>query len=813
MGTPYIDSYYSVLSRAAEEAYEHGVVVVVSAGNHGNIPLVMGDFASTNNAITVGATDTSARKGYMTTFSSRGLADGVRLKPDFSAPGGNMLAAAAGSGVGVMSTSGTSFSCPFASGAAALLLERCPECSPFAVKALLMNSAARNIKYHLGKDIAAPLSWSGNGELQIMQSLSAGLWAYSVQDVQPSFSLGLINAFEDVTINRTLRLRKLLDEELLVTIRVQYRDPAMSDVLKVQVEKTSLHWSSPCGDKTDIDISFIVSAIRAPDNYLTSSGRAANDPKNLDALEFDGWIVIEYISTNRMMTEHTKDISVPFHSVIRKASDLMLMDNKALPHIHKGTRDINVDLFNNGIGTAQVDVFELLYVSEDDPEAKEGSDKPSADFNYIGYRSLPGGRPGCDYVLEFAFHLWEKHRRLVQTQLRVHFDIDLDNQTDYHLANRGQEYDDTEVSECRILKAGETVWKCTGFAPDHGTNSATTILRTCSNDVGIDNTQNCTINISFASYGYPNERVAADEIGFISIRVPAPILSAPSYDVPGGNALMAISVTATENITADMVDKPVGLLLVTNGWRSHDRTGSATEKSEVVALTFRGEPLPHEKTPDVLIYPVATDLSGPGCTWSDKPKPCDLRRELEVEHNVLSDWSDVEETPVPSRHLEVCNENSIPRSAVRALPPWELISSTTHTPSMSPLSLPSQSPSLAPYSPTLIPTSTPSTHPTVLPTALPSEGPSPFPIVVPTSVPTHLPTPAPTDVPSNTPSRVHSHPPSESPSGSQSDPSIGPPSSGILQANQRDGPLISSDCVRPSLAAFILSGATVLLSL
>ena len=807
MGTPYTNSYYSVLSRAAEAAYENGVVVVVSAGNHGNIPFVMGDFASTNNAITVGATDTFVRKGFMTKFSSRGLADGVRLKPDLSAPGGSMVAAAAGSGTGVMATSGTSFSCPFAAGAAALLLERCPECSPFAIKALLMNNAARSIKYYLGKDIAAPLSWSGSGELQVVQSLSADIWAYSVQDVQPSFSLGMINTFEDITINRTLRLNKLLDEDLFLSIRAQHRDPKMATVLDVQVEKTSLHWSSPCGDEIDIGISFTISAMRAPDNHLTSSGRAANDPTNLDEHEFDGWIVIEYVSTDQTPTGKVKDIAVPFHSIIRKASDLIPMDNAVLHFIEQGTHDIDVNLFNNGVGTAQVDVFELLHISGDDLEAKEGSDKPSADFNYIGYRSIPGGDPNCDYVLEFAFHLWEKHRRLVQTQLRVQFDVDRDGEIDYYLANRGQEYHDTEFSDCRVLKAGETEWKCAGFAPDHGTNSATTILRVCSNDVGIDNMHNQTISVSFASYGYPNERMAADETGFIAIRVPLSTLSVPSYDIPGGNTLMTMTVSATEKVTTNTADAPLGLLLVTNGWRSKDRTGAATERSEAIALSFREEPQPEELTPDVLDHPLATDLSGPGCTWSYKPNQCEVRRELQHGQLFPFNWNDMQEKRPHPRSLEVCQENNVPRSAARSVPPWGLVALATYAPSQSPSAISSQSPTLSlllssSSYPPMRSSSTPSIGVTIPPTAIPSLA-SEFPSRIPTHQPMDLQTRAPSTVPSNAPSFAYSDPPSESPSGSSS--------SEILAANERENPFVTSKSWRPSLDGPIIFGVAILL--
>ena len=51
------------------------------------------------------------------------------------------------------------------------------------------------------------------------------------------------------------------------------------------------------GARKDIEVSFRVSALRAPNNHLTSSGRVANDPTTLDAQEFDGWIVIDPLTS------------------------------------------------------------------------------------------------------------------------------------------------------------------------------------------------------------------------------------------------------------------------------------------------------------------------------------------------------------------------------------------------------------------------------------------------------------------------------------------------------------------------------------
>jgi hypothetical protein len=801
LGTPWSGSFYSVLAQAAEEAIRMGIVVVISAGNNGNIPFVMGQVGGTHNAITVGATDTASRQNVMATFSSRGLGDGVRLKPDLSAPGGSLIAASAGSGRGGSETRGTSFSSPFVAGAAALILEKCPTCSPFAVKALLMNNADRDVRYFLDDELLAPLSWAGNGELQVLGSLDAGMWAYSVDDVQPSISLGVINAFEDMTITRTIRLTKMVAEDLRVHVRTQIRDPdkAAANVIRVTASPSVFDWSGACGDEMDVDVQFSIFSLRAPDNRMTSSGRVANDPTNLDLNEFDGWVVIEYqqgqtlaasiiptsndleferntssieeastdtpveknassiqeassdipVETNASSIKETggeirfdsnsssieqtsvvfgspKDIAVPFHSIIRRASDVV-SDSSVLPSLDRGTQNVEVNLFNNGAGDALIDVFELLHISSDDGESLRGSERPSADFNYIGYRSVPGIRPNCDFVLEFAFHLWENHRRLVQTQLQVRLDLDLDGQTDVILANRGQAFHDTQFSDCRILQSGSTQWACSGFAPDHNTNSATTIIRACSNDLGITDEE--VVDVSFLAFGVPSVSIEADRVDFRSLRLPSGSLSAPSYDIPPGNTLRSISVTAAEQLPTP--GGPLGMLLVTSGWRDMSNTGAASRRSEVVPLVFADEPLPTEQTEDVLAHPVVTDLVGPGCDWTELPEECPVeRRMLSSSLSLpLHPVTDISDLAGQGRHLqdvdENCPENRIPRITAVTLPPSERVPIPTYPPSIAPTSLP-----------------------TTAPTETPSAAPSPVPSVAPSDRPSTSPSRAPTDMPS-----------------------------------------------------------------
>jgi hypothetical protein len=437
----------------------------------------------------------------------------------------------------------------------------------------------------------------------------------------------------------------------------------MEAVLQIDPDLISFIWSRPIGDTRDIEINFDIVATKAPSNHLTSSGRAGNDPSSLDVHEFDGWIVIEYQPTKDNPETEQKEISLPFYSIIRQASDLMLLSQPIWPTFDDSERMLEVDLFNNGVGTAQIDVFELLYVSSDDPEVEAGSDRPNADFNYIGFRSLPSSQENCDFVLEFAFHLWEKHKRLAETQLQVYFDLDRDGIVDYTLANRGPEHQVTEFSDCRIRSGDNWEWSCTGFVPDHSVDTATTILRACSNDLGIGKLPQI-IDISFASFGRSDKDIESDTSPTIQMQVPMARISGPSYDVPGGSMLTDIQVQIDNDLASSSL---LGLLLITNAWRSRSRTGAATPRSEAIVLPIGDLSLPKEMTSDTYNFPKATNFSGPNAiSWYTVPETCDYAQRRALLHGsskfIPAKITDQQQA---ERKLQVCPENDIPRSSVR----------------------------------------------------------------------------------------------------------------------------------------------------
>src|SRR5437762_5800359 len=147
------------LDKAVEALWLNGIVVVAAAGNHGQGGPVSMSYAPGNDpfVITVGALDQAGTSDpsddTVPSWSAYGKTMDGFSKPDVSAPGRYMVAPAPMDGTiaktvpdrimapGYMWMSGTSFSTPVVSAAAAQILARHPNFTPDQVKGALMLTA------------------------------------------------------------------------------------------------------------------------------------------------------------------------------------------------------------------------------------------------------------------------------------------------------------------------------------------------------------------------------------------------------------------------------------------------------------------------------------------------------------------------------------------------------------------------------------------------------------------------------------------------------------------------------------------------
>jgi serine protease AprX len=147
-----MDGKTTVVSRAAQWAADRGIVVIVSAGNEGNIPSwrIISAPADAEGVLAIGAVDMNRRKSGV---SSIGPTADNRIKPDLAALGvGVKVVQETGQ---ISSVSGTSLAAPLVTSLAAGILQRYQELTSSQVVALLKttSSQAKNPDNLLGYGI------------------------------------------------------------------------------------------------------------------------------------------------------------------------------------------------------------------------------------------------------------------------------------------------------------------------------------------------------------------------------------------------------------------------------------------------------------------------------------------------------------------------------------------------------------------------------------------------------------------------------------------------------------------------------------
>ncbi len=195
-----VDYRTDPLTHAVENAWRHGIVVVVAAGNDGRGVHRLGNPAIDPFVISVGASTKSSGGSWKAgTFSSTG--DGTR-NPDLVAPGDALVSlGVAGSyltdtypdatctgddGLPRLRGSGTSQGAAVVAGAAAMLLEQRPDLSPDQVKYLFTSTAT---------DLGEQPDKQGHGMVNLAAAMAAptpGIEA--VQTHQPAIGTGSLEA-------------------------------------------------------------------------------------------------------------------------------------------------------------------------------------------------------------------------------------------------------------------------------------------------------------------------------------------------------------------------------------------------------------------------------------------------------------------------------------------------------------------------------------------------------------------------------------------------------------------------------------------
>jgi serine protease AprX len=151
----------TIVTKAAELAFQRGIVTIASAGNEGDDPWfhIIAP-ADGFNTIGVGAV---TNNNVLANFSSRGPTADGRIKPEIVAQGVGVFFASTSGSNRYSSGNGTSYSTPIAAGVAALLLSAHPH---------LINSQARNILIETADNSSSPNNERGYGLISAAGAIS-----------------------------------------------------------------------------------------------------------------------------------------------------------------------------------------------------------------------------------------------------------------------------------------------------------------------------------------------------------------------------------------------------------------------------------------------------------------------------------------------------------------------------------------------------------------------------------------------------------------------------------------------------------------
>ena len=212
--------------------------------------------------------------GLMSSFSSYGLAPDLTLKPDISAPGGNIRSTYPLALGGYAVLSGTSMSSPHVAGTAALYLEKYPKTSASALRGILMNTAR-------------PQPWWGSPTLGLLDNVHRQ-------------GAGMVNIY-DAVLNRvfvtpdkvSLGDSSVLPFEGTIHVNNRTKDHIWYDVTYVDALATGPNTFTPSFFVSNATVVFSDTLIKAPgvgEGWFTYT--VTPDPTLPDGSIFGGYIVL-----------------------------------------------------------------------------------------------------------------------------------------------------------------------------------------------------------------------------------------------------------------------------------------------------------------------------------------------------------------------------------------------------------------------------------------------------------------------------------------------------------------------------------------
>jgi subtilisin family serine protease len=244
--TPEVDPLEAEVNKLSEEK---GILFAIAAGNDGDFgDETIGSPGSAADALTVGAVDDNDK---LASFSSRGPGLDGQIKPDVTAPGVDITAAAAPGSVidqevgenppGYLTISGTSMATPHVAGAAALLKQEHPDWRFSELKGALTGSA-KGGKY-------TPFQ-QGSGRIAVDKAIKQSVIA---DPVSVSFGVQQWPHTDDTPVTKQLTYRNLGTKDVTLKLTSTATNPkgqaAPAGFFKLAATTVTV----PAGGKASVD--------------------------------------------------------------------------------------------------------------------------------------------------------------------------------------------------------------------------------------------------------------------------------------------------------------------------------------------------------------------------------------------------------------------------------------------------------------------------------------------------------------------------------------------------------------------------------
>jgi subtilisin family serine protease len=245
--TPEIDPLEAEVNKLSEQK---GILFAIAAGNDGDFgEQTIGSPGSAADALTVGAVDDNDK---LASFSSRGPGLDGAIKPDVTAPGVNITAAAAPGSLidkevgekppGYLTISGTSMATPHVAGAAAILKQEHPDWTFAELKGALTGSA-KGGKY-------TPFQ-QGSGRIAVDKAIRQSVVA---DPNSVSFGVQQWPHTDDKPVTKQLTYRNLGKADVTLTLSATATNPKGQTAPSGFFTLASKTVKVPAGGKASVDV-------------------------------------------------------------------------------------------------------------------------------------------------------------------------------------------------------------------------------------------------------------------------------------------------------------------------------------------------------------------------------------------------------------------------------------------------------------------------------------------------------------------------------------------------------------------------------